>query len=117
MRSEVSGGRVWALMLSKGKQKLYLGMFHGLHFPVFLVGAGWNSLQCSPDKAVCLGTAGQTFSICWSFALGTAEVCEVPCVSVGNYVSRIIQAEVQVKMLRKLQDKLGDRVLSIFIDI
>lgn len=41
---------------------------------------GWNSLHCSPaglqpDKAVCLGIASVTFSVCSSFALGAVKVC------------------------------------------
>lgn len=38
-------------------------------------------------------------------------------VSVGNNLSWTIQGEVQVKMLQKLQNRLGDQVLNIFIDI
>lgn len=38
------------------------------------------------------------------------------CVSVENNLSWIIQGEVQVKMLQKLQNGLGDLVLNIFID-
>lgn len=38
-------------------------------------------------------------------------------VSVGNKVSWITQGEVQVKMLQKLQNGLGDQVLNICIDI
>lgn len=39
------------------------------------------------------------------------------CVFVGNNVSWITQGEVQVKMLQKLQNGLGDQVLDIFTDI
>lgn len=57
MRSEVSGGSVWGLMLSKEKQKLYLEMFHGLHFPVFLDGIHCSPAALQPDRGVCLGAA------------------------------------------------------------